>query len=338
MSTAVHDLMDNETRIKPEALPEDRPAVLQLRGLRKKFGGHSVINGIDLDVREGEFFGLLGPNGAGKTTTISIVSGLLEPSEGSVDIFGDKMSRHNSKLKKKIAVVQQDLSIYPQLTCMENLLFFGGMYGLGGRKLKAKAMEALEIVGLSDRANKPRAGKLSGGQKRRLNIAAALMHDPKLLILDEPTVGVDPQSRNYIFETLQKLNRDGMTLIYTSHYMEEVEQLCGRVGIMDHGEIIECNPVPTLLDQHGQAVVRLKIQAADAARILEAEPELSDSVSLALDTEANLVTCVAPKLVQALNRINRLIGDYRIEPVNCEVLPPSLETVFLKLTGKSLRD
>src|SRR5581483_6722615 len=219
---------------------------LDVVDLHKQYGTTLALAGVSFQVQRGEIFGLLGPNGAGKTTLMSILSSLLEPTRGGVRFLGRVFERDDRELKRAIGIVPQDLAIYNELTARENLRFFGALYGLGGRNLERSLDAILDAVGLLDRGRQ-RAGTFSGGMKRRLSLGAALVHEPKLLLLDEPTTGVDPQSRNHIFEEVRRLNRQGMTIIYTSHYMEEVEALCPRLGIIDHGKLIACDTLPRLL-------------------------------------------------------------------------------------------
>lgn len=211
--------------------------VLELRQLTKKFGDFIAVDGMTLDVKEGEIFGFLGSNGAGKSTTINMVASLLVPTSGEIRILGQNVRKQTRQAKLNLGIVPQDLAIYGELSAFENVAFFAGLYGLRGAELKARAEEALEFVGLSDRAGAKPDG-FSGGMKRRLNIACAIAHKPRLIIMDEPTVGIDPQSRNYILGSVRQLNESGCTVIYTSHYMEEVEEICSRVAIVDHGKII----------------------------------------------------------------------------------------------------
>jgi ABC-2 type transport system ATP-binding protein len=220
--------------------------VLEITDLRKQYGAITAVDGVSLTVEAGEVFGLLGPNGAGKTTLLSIAAGLLRSDGGSVRIFGKPFTRDSRELRHLVGMGTQDLSIYPDLTGRENLRFFGKLYGLLGKDLESRVDGVLEAVGLTDRAN-DLAGTYSGGMRRRLNLAAAVVHGPKLLILDEPTTGVDPQSRNHIFEQVKSLNAAGLTVIYTSHYMEEVQTLCRRIAIMDNGKFLACDTLPNLL-------------------------------------------------------------------------------------------
>ena len=205
--------------------------------LRKAFGDSTAVDGVSFSIGEGEIFGLLGPNGAGKTTTIRMLSTVLRADEGDVVIGGSSVSADADEVRKIIGVCPQELALYPELSANDNLVFFGRMAGLGGREAKETARENLETVGLADRA-KDKVDNFSGGMKRRVNIAVALMNRPKMLFLDEPTVGIDPQSRNHIFDTVESLRDEGMTVLYTTHYMEEADRLCDRVGVIDHGRLI----------------------------------------------------------------------------------------------------
>ena len=205
--------------------------------LRKAFGDSTAVDGVSFSIGEGEIFGLLGPNGAGKTTTIRMLSTVLRADEGDVVIGGSSVSADADEVRKIIGVCPQELALYPELSANDNLVFFGRMAGLGGREAKETARENLETVGLADRA-KDKVDNFSGGMKRRVNIAVALMNCPKMLFLDEPTVGIDPQSRNHIFDTVESLRDEGMTVLYTTHYMEEADRLCDRVGVIDHGRLI----------------------------------------------------------------------------------------------------
>jgi ABC-2 type transport system ATP-binding protein len=224
--------------------------LLEVRGLGKDYGARAAVAAIDLDVAAGEIVGLLGPNGAGKTTTISMISGVVTPSRGTARIDGHDIRAEARAARAALGVAPQDLAIYEPLTATENLRFFGALYGLGGALLAERIAWALGVAGLTDRAREP-AAKFSGGMKRRLNLAAGLLHKPRLLVLDEPTVGVDPQSRNHIFETIRALRAGGMTILYTSHYMEEVEALCDRVAIMDAGKLVALGAVAELRARHG---------------------------------------------------------------------------------------
>jgi len=211
--------------------------ILVAEELRKSFNEHEAVRGVSFSIHEGEIFGLLGPNGAGKTTTIRMLSTVLKPDEGDVTIGGYSARKNGNDVRGLVGICPQDLALYEDLSAMENLVFFGRMEGKNGQQARDKAMENLELIGLADRA-KEKVKTFSGGMKRRVNLAIALMGDPKLLFLDEPTVGIDPQSRNNIYETIESLRDNGMTILYTTHYMEEADRLCGRLAIMDAGQII----------------------------------------------------------------------------------------------------
>ena len=213
------------------------PEFLKATNLRKSFGGLTAVDGLSFEIRQQEIFGLLGPNGAGKTTTIRMLSTVLAPDEGDVIIGGHSVRRESDAVRKLVGVCPQELALYPELSATDNLVFFGRMAGLGGREAKQAAAEYLEVVGLTERA-RDKVEKFSGGMKRRVNLAVALMSQPQLLFLDEPTVGIDPQSRSHIFETVERLRDEGMTVLYTTHYMEEADRLCDRLGIVDHGQLI----------------------------------------------------------------------------------------------------
>lgn len=307
--------------------------LLEINGIKKHYGGLEALKGVSFSVADGELFGLLGPNGAGKTTLISILSCLLAPSDGTATLDGQPIRLDRKAIRRQIGLVPQDLAIYGELTARENLLFFGRLYGLNGSELERRADEVLEAIALSDRA-KDRVQTFSGGMKRRLNLGVAIMHQPRLLFLDEPTTGVDPQSRNRIFEEVRRLNAAGVTVVYTSHYMEEVQALCTRVGILDHGQLIACDSVPGLL--------RL-LQGKIRFRMSEVPPELPQHVQ-ALDGveidqlehhEFVLSTADVPK---TLLRLAEVFVKLNIEPERIEAYEPNLEQVFLHLTGRALRD
>lgn len=220
-----------------------------MRDITKKHGTKLAVDQLNLDVREGEILGLLGPNGAGKTTTIKMLCGLLDADSGAIQILGKKQNSKNIALRHELGLVTQDITVFNDLSAKENLEYFGSLYGLRGEALKSNVAEMLKFVGLTDRA-KDRPGTFSGGMQRRLNIACALVHKPKLVIMDEPTVGIDPQSRNHILEAIKKLNQSGTTVIYTSHYMEEVEAICDRIIIMDTGKVIAEGSIEALLREN----------------------------------------------------------------------------------------
>ena len=303
-------------------------SALTLRGLGKDYGTRKAVGAVDLEVVRGECLGLLGPNGAGKTTTISMACGVLTPSRGTIEIGGIDLKSDPHAAKRKLGLVPQELAIYEELTAKQNLAYFGALYGLGGDPLARRIEWSLDAVGLRDRAGEP-AKKFSGGMKRRLNLAAGLIHEPELLVLDEPTVGVDPQSRNHIFETVKTLRAKGMTVVYTSHYMEEVEALCDRVAIMDGGAIIATGTIAELIAQHAGKGIELaltgNVDAAAKAAEAHATVERTDNTLRVFPTAA-----LAP-VIAAIEGAGAAIARIESREAN-------LETAFLKLTGKTLRD
>ncbi len=310
--------------------------ILEVRDLRKTYGSFTAVDGISFSVRRGECLGLLGPNGAGKTTTLSMLAGLLTPTGGQVLIEGRPLAGDTDPLKKKLGLVPQELALYDELTANDNLNFFGALQDLDGPTRHERIAEALEIVGLSDRA-KDKAKTFSGGMKRRLNLAAALLHHPQLLLLDEPTVGVDPQSRNAIFDNIEVLRKQGKTILYTTHYMEEVERLCDRVVIIDHGRIIVDDTLVRLRKNAGVANI-LKLELAEVAGTewLPALRQLSGvrtaelaGVILAVELEA--FDSVAPAVLILLRERGQRV-------VHLSSQRPTLESIFLTHTGRQLRD
>ncbi len=231
--------------------------VIEVEDVRKRYGPTVALDGVSLAVEPGELFGLLGPNGAGKTTLMSILAGLTDPDGGSVRLFGKPFTTADRDLRRQVGLATQDLAVYPELTARENLTFFGKLYGLRGHDLRDRVAGMLDAVELTDRAD-DRAGTFSGGMKRRLNLAVAVVHRPQVLLLDEPTTGVDPQSRNHIFERVKALNAAGLTVVYTSHYMEEVQTLCTRIAVLDGGQVRACDTLPNLLRMF-DAVARLRL-------------------------------------------------------------------------------
>lgn len=308
------------------------PPVLEVNAIRKRFGKTVALDGVDLRIDEGEVFGLLGPNGAGKTTLLSILCGLAEADSGDVKLFGQSFHRSNRDLRRLVGIGTQDLSIYPDLSARENLRFFGKLYGLGGSELASRVDELLAAVGLADRAT-DRAGTFSGGMKRRLNLAAAVVHRPRLLFLDEPTAGVDPQSRNHIFEHVKRLNAAGVTIIYTSHYMEEVERLCKRIAILDAGKLLACDTLPHLLKLL-DGTIRFMANGTNS--------EFTNGVS-AIPGVKSCEPGEAWKLTvhdtsAVLARLSRLAIERGIELDSVTMREPTLERVFLHLTGRELRN
>jgi ABC-2 type transport system ATP-binding protein len=307
--------------------------ILEAIDLHKRYGDTVALQRVSFQIAEGEMFGLLGPNGAGKTTLLSIVSSLLEPTSGEVRIGGEKLTAQNRQLRRVLGIVPQDLAIYGELTARENLMFFGSLYGLGTAELTTSVAEILQAIGLEDRADH-RAESFSGGMKRRLNLGAALVHRPRLLLLDEPTTGVDPQSRNHIFEEVRRRNQNGLTVVYTSHYMEEVEALCRRIGIMDHGRLIACDTLPGLLKQlHG----RIRLRVRDHLPALRARLQQLPDVRVH-ERDGRELDLECGDLQATLLRVVSTLQELHIELTNLEIQEPNLERVFLELTGRALRD
>ncbi|SHI79865.1 ABC-2 type transport system ATP-binding protein [Lutispora thermophila DSM 19022] len=309
--------------------------ILEVKNLIKRYGDTLAVDNISFSIKEGEIFGLLGPNGAGKTTAIDTVIGIRDADKGEINIFGKDMKKHASEIKKYIGIVPQDIAIYPDLTAYENVEFFGRLYDLKGSLLKARVEEVLEFTGLLDQ-KKQFVRNFSGGMKRRLNIACALVHRPKLIIMDEPTVGIDPQSRNHIIESVKKMRNEGSTIIYTSHYMEEVEQLCSYIAIMDHGKIIARGSKEELKDfvtVEEKTVITLDgINYTLVDRIKTMDNVVDCSV------EGNVITVISKKGTNNLNNIIQCIIDSGNQIVSLISEKPDLETVFLTLTGRTLRD
>jgi len=306
---------------------------LEVIDLCKRYGGTLALDRVSLSVAPGEMFGLLGPNGAGKTSLLSIVSALLDATSGSVRIGGQPLHPRDRDLRRQIGIVPQELAIYGELTARENLHFFGELYGLSGAELGRQVDEILSAVGLLDRADS-RVETFSGGMKRRLNLGAALVHQPRLLLLDEPTTGVDPQSRNHIFEEVRRLNVAGMTVVYTSHYMEEVQSLCTRIGIIDHGRLIACDTLPGLLGQMA-GLIRFRVPSVMPALRERMEQwhdvQLSERDGQVLELECRGVQTSLLRLLATLSEMN-------VELLGLETEEPNLERVFLHLTGRALRD
>jgi ABC-2 type transport system ATP-binding protein len=309
--------------------------VMEINGLTKKFGDYTAVDNLSLSVQEGEIFGFLGPNGAGKSTTIHIVASLLSATKGEIAIMGRNVAKNGKFAKQSIGFVPQDLAIYENMTAYENVHFFAGLYGLRGAELKRSVFEALEFVGLSDRQGSfPK--NFSGGMKRRLNIACAIAHKPKLIIMDEPTVGIDPQSRSYILNSVRKLNRMGSTIIYTSHYMEEVEEICSRIAIIDHGKIIaEGTKAELKAIITNQKSISIAVRSADDVPLEGLKGIVGVSTVEIADQTIHISSAVE---INNLNTIIQLLVASGVEIRGVEAQEPSLETVFLTLTGRTLRD
>jgi ABC-2 type transport system ATP-binding protein len=309
--------------------------ILASQDLKKSFGDQHAVRGVSFEIAKGEVFGLLGPNGAGKTTTISMLTGLLNPTDGQVKVDGKPLNQNANGLKSKIGFVPQELALYPTLSAYDNLIFFGRIYGLKGKVLRERVAHVLDIVGLADRA-KDRIEDYSGGMKRRINIAAGLLHQPEILFLDEPTVGVDPQSRNAIFESVEKLNQEGLTILYTTHYMEEAERLCHRIAIMDFGKVIALDTPKNLIESLGGGVLRVGLLNGKLPLVHEQAEKLASVQAVSQINDELMVQTHQSR--QALLDLLEVTNQLDARVTSLEILEPNLETVFLQLTGRTLRN
>lgn len=308
--------------------------MIEVQGIEKRHGKVQALKGVSFKISAGEFYGLLGPNGAGKTTTISILSTIMKPDAGHVTINGIDLFREPASCKQMIGVVPQEIALYAQLTAWENLMFWGGLYNVKGPELKKKAEETLDLFGLYERRN-DKVAAYSGGMKRRVNIASALMHSPGILFMDEPTVGIDPQSRNLIFEVIHQLHQEGMTVVYTTHYMDEAERLCNRIGIIDNGEIIAQGTLDELRSLSPvKEQISLKVAEMSSETVRRVEEEFGKDAKVS-PTDVfyftNSTRTDLSKVVLKCNELGLDISHIEIQKVN-------LETIFLGLTGKQLRD
>lgn len=314
-------------------------SLLEVIDLRKRFGDLVAVDGVSFQVHRGEVFGLLGPNGAGKSTTMMMICGQLRPDSGEVRINGQTLRRSSHELRMALGVVPQDLAVYPDLTARENLRFFGSLYGLRGDLLKRRIDVALELTGLTGRAN-DYVGTFSGGMMRRLNFGVAVLHEPDLLILDEPTVGVDPQSRSHLLDCVRRLNTEGKSAIYASHYMEEVQALCHRVAIIDRGKMIACDNMRNLLGRMSSDL-RLRIatprnglvEKLNGLAELRRGPDDQTAIIISRDQHED-----QERLNSTLRRVLTVLDESKVELQGVETHEPSLERLFLELTGHRLRD
>lgn len=302
----------------------DPAAAVRARGLIKRYGTRTVVDGIDLTIRPGECFGLLGPNGAGKTTTLRMLMGLTPPSQGSIEVLGLPVPVQAREMRRRAGVVPQFDNLDPDFTVRENLSTYGAYFGLSGGRLARRISELLEYAQLTDRAGAS-IGALSGGMKRRLTLARALINDPELIVLDEPTTGLDPQARQHIWERLRRLLNQGRTLILTTHYMEEAERLCDRAAIMDHGRIVACDSPAGLIRTHIEPSV-IELRARDADALLQRPHEFAGVRVEHVGETVLLYSADRERLLQVAGDLH-----YIHRPAN-------LEDVFLKLTGRDLRD
>jgi ABC-2 type transport system ATP-binding protein len=310
-------------------------SIVDVESLRKCYDETEAVRGITFQIFRGDFFGLLGPNGAGKTTTIGMLTGLVSPTGGRVLLGGVDLFSRPMEAKSKLGLVPQSFALYPTLCARDNLIFFGRIYGLKGRRLKERILRVLEIVGLKDRADQ-RVATFSNGMKRRLNIAVGLLHEPQIVILDEPTVGVDAQSRNAIFETLEHLNASGITMLYTTHYIEEAQRLCNRVAIMDEGKMIALDTPSSLIHNFGKGIIRLEFNASTDDTLLN-QMERFGSVRV-IDGQKRRVHLETDRTEQVLRELLDLMENRAGLLKTLDILEPNLETVFIHLTGRNLRD
>jgi ABC-2 type transport system ATP-binding protein len=309
--------------------------MLEASDLSKSFGDLRAVNHVSFECAEGEIFGLLGPNGAGKTTTISMVAGLLRPDSGGVRIDGLDIAQKPSEVKRRIGVVPQEIALYEDLTAKENLDFWGGVYGMTGSDLSARRDELLRLVDLKDRAG-DRVREFSGGMKRRLNLALGLVHRPRLILLDEPTVGIDPQARINILDVVRELVRQGTSVLYTTHYLEEAESLCDRLAIMDHGSVLATGSIDELKRELGEGSL-ITLTGIENPETLSGIVERTEGLSLIELGDERAMLSVAAGAAGIGHALEALYGG-GLSPAQVQIKEPSLEDLFIKLTGRELRD
>lgn len=313
------------------------PPILQASHLIKRYGDFTAVDDISFDIQEGEIFSLLGPNGAGKTTTISMLSTLYTPTGGDAEIGGFSVAKSPMAVRCLIGVVPQELALYDDLSARENLNFWGNMYGLSGKALQTRVDEVLEQIGMTDKANQ-RVKTYSGGMKRRVNIGVGLLHKPRLLFMDEPTVGIDPQSRRAILDSVKDLNKGGMTVLYTTHYMEEAQELSDRVGIIDHGKLIAIGTQSELTRQVGEMdTLRLHVGENDPVEVLVHALQGMPGIKKADQTD-HTIDVITPCSEEVLAPVITKANEIGVKIRSVDIQEPDLESVFLHLTGRALRD
>jgi linearmycin/streptolysin S transport system ATP-binding protein len=308
---------------------------IEIQDLKKSFGENQAVQGVSFSVEQGEIFSLLGPNGAGKTTTISMLSCLLRPDAGDARVMGHSIRTGEMGVKSVLGVVPQEIALYEDLTARENLTFWGKMYGLRGSALKSRVKEVLDVIGLSDRANE-RVGKYSGGMKRRVNIGVALLHKPKVIYMDEPTVGIDPQSRRNILDSVIALKNQGMTVLYTTHYMEEAQELSDHIAIMDHGKLIACGTNDELVKVVGQQTRIDLTLSGEPVKISEVWRSIEGVKHVTLEEEK--ISVLVDDSYVVLPRLFETATLHSSRITSVDIREPNLEAVFLHLTGRALRD
>jgi ABC-2 type transport system ATP-binding protein len=308
--------------------------MIRVENLSKRYGDLLAADRVSFEVQEGEIYGLLGPNGAGKTTTLSMISGILPPDDGRVIFEATDMAADPFSVKQKLGVVPQEVALYEELTARENLRFWGGLYGLSGRRLGERVDAVLEQVGLAHKA-KVQVRTFSGGMQRRLNLGLGLVHEPRIIMMDEPTVGIDPQARANILDVVRAIASSGVTILYTTHYLEEAESLCDRIGIMDHGKILAEGTLEELTRQLGDGEIVTARGRFDVEQVAEQLGAMEQVRVISAEPERLVLS--APDGGGAVRLLSRLLdGELRIEGVSIQ--PPSLNGLFLKLTGRELRD
>ncbi len=312
--------------------------ILTAHNLEKHFGENKAVQGVSFQIARGEIYSLLGPNGAGKTTTISMLTGLLAPTHGDATIDGHSVVKNVNDVKQVIGVVPQEIALYPTISARENLTFWGRMYGLSGKRLAQRVDAALEIAGLADRAT-DKVDTFSGGMKRRINIAVGLLHEPKIIFMDEPTVGIDPQSRRRILDTVKELNAQGMAVLYTTHYMEEAEELSHRIGIIDHGQLIAQGTLAELTKTVGENdTIQLTLDTGEqAVTDTAASVQQLPGVAKAYGENGHMIVQAAHANAALPGILSHLAGA-GVTVKALQVQEPDLEAVFLHLTGRALRD
>ena len=311
--------------------------ILRADNLHKNFDEFEAVKGVSFEIGKGEIYSLLGPNGAGKTTTISMLTGLLSPTSGDAYLNGFSVRKEVNRVKEIIGVVPQEIALYPTLSARENLNFWGKMVGLKGKQLSTRVDTALDIAGLTDRA-KDKVETFSGGMKRRLNIAVGLLHEPKIIFMDEPTVGIDPQSRRRILDTVKSLNKNGMAVLYTTHYMEEAEELSDRIGIIDQGKLIAQGTQEELTQMVGEFDT-IQLRIGEVANIDKYAKKISQLTHIenAFGENGNL-TLQARNANEVLSSVIEYLNGAKIKIHSLKIQEPNLEAVFLHLTGRALRD
>lgn len=306
--------------------------MIELHRVSKSYGKIKALDKVSFSVQSGQFFGLLGPNGAGKSTIINILSTLLKATEGEIIIDGKSIENYTTQVKNKVGIVPQEISLYEEISALDNLIFWGGLYKVPSQKLSERVNDALKMAGLWNRRKDP-IKSYSGGMKRRINIIASILHEPKILLLDEPTVGIDPQSRNRIFELIENLNHRGLTVVYTTHYMEEAERLCDKIAIMDNGQVVTSG---TLAELKLIGIRRniLQVRVSHLPETLHSVLEKKHNMQI----QGNELELKYDILTEDIELLLTLLKEHNVSATSIKTFQPNLESVFLELTGKKLRD